>query len=100
MVIHKTLKGRVLESAGTPKRKGSVQAPAAGITAPRGDRVAANKAQVYCPHAEGLVPWALPNPSCLHTFELLNNNKGQEDSNVEISLWPGEPNSQRLEELL
>src|SRR5215831_1144839 len=37
--------------------KGNVQAPSVGITAPGVDRVAADKAQTYCPRLEGLVPW-------------------------------------------
>jgi len=42
--------------ARAPDRKGSIQAPAVGITAPGVDRVVADEAQAYCPRAEGLVP--------------------------------------------
>jgi hypothetical protein len=52
--------------ARAPERKGSVQAPAVGITAPGVDRAAAYKAQAYCPRAEGLVPWAFAEPHGVH----------------------------------
>jgi hypothetical protein len=55
---HMRTKGRVVESAGT-ERKRSVQARAVGITASGVDRVVADKAQTYCARLEGLVPWFL-----------------------------------------
>src|SRR5947208_5753097 len=57
--------------ARAPDRKGSIQAPAVGITAPGVDRVVADEAQAYCPRAEGLGPWGLSNSCCPDTYELL-----------------------------
>jgi hypothetical protein len=34
--------------------------------------VVADEAQAYCPRAEGLVPWVLPNSCCPDTYELPN----------------------------
>jgi hypothetical protein len=36
------------------------------------DRVAADKAQTYCPRLEGLAPWFFGKASCPDTYELLN----------------------------
>jgi hypothetical protein len=65
-------KGRVVESAGIrsyKKRSG----PDRWHNRPGVDRVAADKAQSYCPRLERLVPWVLQNANCLDTHELLNN---------------------------
>ncbi|HSE87175.1 MAG TPA: hypothetical protein VLJ79_13200 [Candidatus Binatia bacterium] len=53
---HMRTKGRVVESAGTPQLKGSVQARTVGITTPGVDRVVADKGQTHCPRLERLVP--------------------------------------------
>jgi hypothetical protein len=43
------------------------------MTAHGVDRVAADKAQTYCPRLEGSPPGFLGKASCPDTYELLNN---------------------------
>jgi hypothetical protein len=43
------------------------------MTAHGVDRVAADKAQTYCPRLEGLAPWFFGKASCPDTYELLNS---------------------------
>jgi hypothetical protein len=45
------------------------------MTAHGVDRVAADKAQTYCPRLEGLAPWFFGKASCPDTYELLNNSR-------------------------
>ena len=65
---HTTTKGRV--ERGAPELKTSVQAPAVAITTPGVNREVADKAQIYRPCLDGLVPWILGNQSCL---DLMNS---------------------------
>jgi hypothetical protein len=51
-----------------------------GMTAHGVDRVAADKAQTYCPRLEGLAPWFFAKASCPDTYELLNKYPLSADS--------------------